>query len=675
MYRILEGDVMEMLRTLPDESVQCCITSPPYWGLRDYGLPASVWPVPQSNAGGDARATADRKVGATNCEHEWVTEEVEREMRRGLGLKDSVANTRGGAIKAAEVGWQRFERGSCRLCGAWRGCLGLEPTPEMYVEHLVSVFREVRRVLRNDGVLFLNLGDSYYSRPAKGGSGTFNGRNGRGEGYARGRSATSCDTSDRELVDYPASDCPSENLCDECREAALRKSHRDCQRGPTPIASPCEPILACKVSAHGHLPTSDSFLREDHSAVAIESPEQSAFLSDAPLPVSPLSTQFQSSEQLQGECLHCANCGACLSVLRSSSRDGSLCARRFARNSGSSSLVLPSYDHSGSVFGGAAYRDSTTQYLKPKDLVGIPWMVAFALRADGWYLRQDIIWAKPNPMPESVTDRCTKAHEYLFLLTKSARYFYDQEAVKEAGTEIRKCGADSRENADRDPQHKERKQNGGDDRNFADGREGIAMRNKRDVWTIATQPYREAHFATFPEKLIEPCILAGTSERGCCPQCGAPWRRVVEKETLFISGSGRAGNPPQGKNAGSVQALSGDYDIRMGPINRTETTGWRPGCKCGDVEIGAGGDARATADREVGATQYAAPGIVLDCFAGAGTCGVVALRHGRDFIGIELNAKYAEMARRRIENDRPLFNSEQRTGNRDQGKTNRPLIA
>jgi DNA modification methylase len=140
-----------------------------------------------------------------------------------------------------------------------------------------------------------------------------------------------------------------------------------------------------------------------------------------------------------------------------------------------------------------------------KDLVGIPWMVAFALRADGWYLRQDIIWHKPNPMPESVTDRCTKAHEYIFLLAKSEKYFYDQDAIKEMGVEEPRAkegiGGDSSSG----------KMRGVCTGNYmgTDGR-----RNKRSVWSVTTKPFAEAHFATFPEDLIIPCILAGCPEGG-----------------------------------------------------------------------------------------------------------------------------------------------------------------
>jgi DNA modification methylase len=188
--------------------------------------------------------------------------------------------------------------------------------------------------------------------------------------------------------------------------------------------------------------------------------------------------------------------------------------------------------------------------MKQKDLIGIPWAVAFALRADGWYLRQDIIWSKPNPMPESVQDRCTKAHEYLFLLSKSPTYFCDMAAIAEAAQ-------DGAKRFNGSPAYKAELGGifAGKDDSAAD------TRNKRSVWTVATQPFKEAHFATFPPDLIEPCIKAG------CP---------------------------------------------------------------------------------VGGT-------VLDPFGGAGTTGLVADRHQRDAILIELNPAYADMARSRISGDAPLF--------------------
>lgn len=202
-----------------------------------------------------------------------------------------------------------------------------------------------------------------------------------------------------------------------------------------------------------------------------------------------------------------------------------------------------------------AKRNTLGNGIKAKDLIGIPWAVAFALRADGWYLRSDIVWHKPNPMPESVTDRPTRSHEHIFLLSKCPRYYYDADAIREplSGRTL----ADGRTPRSR-PGHSNEPSTfpGHPLPSNPDGR------NKRDVWTVSTKPFGGAHFATFPPDLIEPCVLAGS---------------------------------PHG-------------------------------------------------------------GTVLDPFAGAGTTGVVAARHGRSFVGIELNAEYAEMARRRIRDDAPLLN-------------------
>lgn len=211
-------------------------------------------------------------------------------------------------------------------------------------------------------------------------------------------------------------------------------------------------------------------------------------------------------------------------------------------------------------------RSSVVGGLKPKDLVGIPWRVAFALQAAGWWLRQDIIWAKPNPMPESVTDRCTKSHEYIFLLAKSDRYYYDSEAVREPNAEPKGSGGwqamqRRKEKFDSEYERKKHASERNDKDRLQNWERDYTGRNRRSVWTVNTQPFDGAHFATFPPDLIEPCVLAG------CP---------------------------------------------------------------------------------VGGT-------VLDPFGGAGTTGLVADRHQRDAILIELNPEYADMARKRITNDGPLF--------------------
>jgi DNA modification methylase len=282
--------------------------------------------------------------------------------------------------------------------------------------------------------------------------------------------------------------------------------------------------------------------------------------------------------------------------------------------------------------------------LKPKDLIGIPWMLAFALRADGWYLRSDIIWSKPNPMPESVTDRPTKAHEYVFLLAKSDRYFYDADAIAEpfADDRMGSPGGGKRHYALGD-------RNDGTDSKIlkwnADG--AIAGRNKRSVWTIATQPFKESHFATMPPELAETCIKAGTSAKGCCPECGAPWARITEK-----------GQPDKETTRGQQPwtAETGQRDNAGGlPHRDTITLGWEPTCDCEQAEE-ADGVFLERPDEPTDRWVYPpVPCTVLDPFGGAGTTGLVADRLGRNAWLIELNPKYAVLAEQRIRNDNPLF--------------------
>ncbi len=265
--------------------------------------------------------------------------------------------------------------------------------------------------------------------------------------------------------------------------------------------------------------------------------------------------------------------------------------------------------------------------IKPKDLIGIPWAVAFALRADGWYLRSDIIWHKPNCMPESVTDRPTKSHEYMFLLSKSKKYYYDAEVISEDAINTKMPGKNMR-----DTRETYGPQNGGNSglrdlkQRYKNG-DWPTKRNKRTVWTVATKPYSEAHFATFPEKLIEPCILAGTSERGVCPECGKAWERQVGKQTIYLSNAAKAGTTALAGKGHTSSQVRENHDIRLGPCTQTETIGWLPSCQCSCDPV---------------------PAVVLDPFFGAGTTGLVAKKLGRCFIGIELNPEYIGMAQKRV---------------------------
>lgn len=254
--------------------------------------------------------------------------------------------------------------------------------------------------------------------------------------------------------------------------------------------------------------------------------------------------------------------------------------------------------------------------LKPKDLAGIPWRVALALQADGWYLRSDVIWAKPNPMPESVTDRCTKAHEYVFMLAKSARYYYDCEAVKEGSVDDEYTSRGKvRKTVDRLTE--EDATIGRYRANLHKQEGGRPTRNRRTVWTIATQPYAGAHYAVWPPALVEPMILAGTSARGVCSACGAQWVRVVETGELMPSGSRT--DVIQASGSGESSCQKPGHAVSMFKRERT-TTGWRASCDCNAGEP--------------------VPAIVLDPFCGSGTTGAVARLHGRRFVGLDLSMDY-----------------------------------
>jgi DNA modification methylase len=240
-------------------------------------------------------------------------------------------------------------------------------------------------------------------------------------------------------------------------------------------------------------------------------------------------------------------------------------------------------------FGGDLPGSPAPAEARPKDLLGIPWRVALALQADGWWLRSDVIWAKANPTPEPVRDRPALTHEHVFLLSPSRRYFYDSFAVREPAR-------------------------------------GGGTRNRRSVWAVPAGGFAGAHFATFPEALVEPCVLAGSSP-AACRRCGAPWRRRLEVSRRFpdgreVRGSWTDGGPPL--RAG--RALRGGEGLSKVEVRR-RTLGWEP--SCGHDEPGA-------------------CCTVLDPFAGTGTAGRVAMRNGRDFVGVELSAEYARLARARI---------------------------
>lgn len=286
--------------------------------------------------------------------------------------------------------------------------------------------------------------------------------------------------------------------------------------------------------------------------------------------------------------------------------------------------------------------DKTAFGLASKNLIGIPWRAAFALQEDGWYLRADVIWAKGRSfdpegagscMPESVRDRPTRGHEYVFLLTKQEKYFYDYEAVKEtsitndqrkpygsdgawAMEKRDKWAAGAGKPQDRDP----------------------GKRNLRSVWVINPQPFKGAHFATFPEKLAETCLLAG-SPPSCCPRCGAPHVRIIEKGAPLEDQRAACGADVSGEYHGEAQK---DYEaaqaqdasatkarILAGMVEH-RTVGWRATCACDHG-------------------NESAQSVVLDPFCGSGTVGVVCKRHGRFFLGCDLKPEYLQLAKEQID--------------------------
>ncbi|KKN35220.1 hypothetical protein LCGC14_0785920 [marine sediment metagenome] len=481
-WRIDQGDCRELLRGMAAESVHIAITSPPYWGLRCYNTSPLVWEHADTLA-----YRAETGDDSALCEHAWGEEQPgrKRDEQHLEALGERLGC--GGGNKASTVNHSHSGSGQfCAKCGAWLGSLGLENTPELYIAHMVEVFREVRRVMRKDATCWVNMGDNYAT----------------------------------------------------------------------------------------HL---------------------------------------------------------------------------FTRQGKPRNVCQPPNDWEGTKLGGresskhVTVTHQTVPGLKPKDLCGMPWRLAFALQADGWWLRSEIIWHKPNPMPESVRDRPTKAHETVFLLTKAARYFYDNDAIREPHAEpgrIQKHYA-----------HGYGTRNAVGIKTFKPSGESPgynpAGRNRRTVWTIPTSAFPGAHFATFPPKLIEPMIL--TSPTKCCAVCGKGWvRETVRTDQVDPSANGSRFDTGKTAVHGNGRAQHGERHV-------TKALGFRPGCDCPGLDgDGPWIDLAAHPDGE--ANWPTVPAVVLDPFSGAGTTPMVALRHGRNAIGHELSEAYADMARRRIVADSPLFN-------------------
>ncbi len=305
----------------------------------------------------------------------------------------------------------------------------------------------------------------------------------------------------------------------------------------------------------------------------------------------------------------------------------------YARMSGGMTSTAPKNTGQNRVDLAGGYRRGNLRPptgMKEKDLMGIPWMLAFALRADGWYLRSDVIWAKDAVMPESVTDRPTRSHEHLFLLTKKPRYFYDAEAIREPSVSPQQEAHQQRYAREYEAQFDsaEHRQPGNVNSKGIHSRPGSGGRNRRDVWRINPVPFSGAHFAAFPPALVEPCIKAGTSEYGVCGEvaCGAPWVRVVERRANPSGITGGTHREP-GRPEGYMNGRPRDYEAEAS-IGSTKTVGWEPTCSC------------------VGADTV--PATVLDPFAGSGTTLYVARSLGRRSVGLDLDERSAGLLEQRM---------------------------
>jgi len=289
--------------------------------------------------------------------------------------------------------------------------------------------------------------------------------------------------------------------------------------------------------------------------------------------------------------------------------------------------------------------------LKPKDLVGIPWRVAFALQADGWYLRATAPWVKRSPMPESVEDRPASAVEYWFLFSKSAEYFYDKYAVLKPFADARMGRDGSKQESERDgvrprgdgftkPNNIDPSANGGRNRRNADWWfESVGMLTDDDGMPLGfdftNTGFGGKHFATYPPKMCEPCILASTSEKGCCPQCGAGWRRLVTKGRQPTrpgtnSKVNRASDDPESPYHDQRGIICGNRDPQR-HVTTTATVGWRPSCECA-----------------AGVPLTPQPCVVYDPFNGAASTAIAALTLGRAYVGCDVNPEYIAMSQERL---------------------------
>jgi len=543
LISMVNGDALHI--PLGDGVVQTVITSPPYWGLRDYGV---------------------------------------------------------------------------------SGQLGLEPTPEAYIARMVAVFREVWRVMRPDGTLWLNIGDCYSSAPASNGisfrrdrapvTPVKSKRIERGNGRYGGGNAKVATLKSKDLVMMPARLALAlqqpfyagkiKNEYDRIWLAAMidtegcmfihkrkvgqnngqgySRKHDSYGAGLEVANTHISIVERCKkITGMGSITAQDKENRfKNRNLTLYRWHLRSNICREVIREVYPYLVAKKHEARLL---LGCPSSG------------------EKAERAHVGLIAL----HNG--------KESDIDFPEPKPMY-----------EPGFYLRSDIIWAKLNPMPESVGDRPTKSYEHVFLLTKSASYYYDQEAIREpqdpASLERLKRGwnGDGMRDYPKGPQNHIKDYMGKTDEEIS----ALSGRNRRDVWIIATESFSGAHFATFPQKLVEPMILAGSSPQAC-ETCSAPWERIIRKE--FI----KSGPDREHISGGTQPGANGWVGVPRGNTEAT-TLGWRPTCAC-------------PPERNTGAGRC----IILDPFAGTGTVGKVAVKHGRRFVGLELKPEYIELARARTD--------------------------
>ena len=586
------GDVRECLRALPARSVHMVVTSPPFWGLRDYQT--GTW-------GG----------GSAECDHQPPPQDmVKAASSSGLNLNkdpNKIQSTLGGSHN-------RGYRHKCPKCGAKRTDMqiGMEPSPDCgthgqaqcsacFVCAMVGVFREVKRVLRDDGTCWLNLGSTFISGTVE---------------------------SDRYVIRDDLTEREYQHVIKRIAETVskVRETKTPAERDvPTVLREP-------NIQTGKLYNQTMSEVREDNQGSQTVCGEGTG------------EVLFEKLREVGESNKEENDTDSGMRGVRSGIREVPARIGLYAMKADIPNDILRCFKPSYKLVSG--------------NDAGIPWRVALALQADGWVLRQDIIWHSPNKMPESVSNRCTKSHEHIFLLVKSDNYYYDAVAIQEPAKSSWKdsdfipnsekdaigdksaATSASRNNRSNVVRGKRRGGGsvfgkvrhaseaiaaGGQCREYDGGDPDFV--NKRDVWIVPTTGYPGAHFAVYSPRLITPCILAGTSEHGCCSLCGSPWERVVVRTgAVKLEGESDAGERDRSYRW-SRNGIDSTLDTG---IAQRETVGWRKACGCQTDEV--------------------IPCTVLDPFVGSGTAVATALQLGRAGIGIDLSETYLrENAISRIE--------------------------